>query len=327
MIMRKQIITAIVALWLAPAYADNEPAQAASTQSSIAVLDEVLVTGEQPGPALWKVTKGEHTLWIMGMLSPLPKKMTWHSKIAETAIGKSQEIISVPAVSVGFFHGFRAIPQYIEARKNPDHATLQSVLPDDLYSRFESLKDRYVSRDNYIENLRPTFAAQELFDKAVDQSGMTRGTEIYSTVKKLAQSHRVKIHSIGLEIEDPKAYLEGWKEMPIAADIACLETTVARLETDIVAMRARANAWARGNMEGFRKLPYPDNDRACWNAMTSTPHNASLRRDSWQLWYEAVDTALANNRSTFTVLWMPDLLNARGPLAKLRAKGYSVDEP
>ena len=45
-------------------------------------LDEVLVTGERPGPAMWKVSKGDHTLWIMGTLSPLPSKMTWRSKQA-----------------------------------------------------------------------------------------------------------------------------------------------------------------------------------------------------------------------------------------------------
>jgi hypothetical protein len=40
------------------------------------VLGEVLVIGEQPGPALWKVSTDDHVLWIMGTYSPLPKQMT-----------------------------------------------------------------------------------------------------------------------------------------------------------------------------------------------------------------------------------------------------------
>ena len=43
------------------------------------LLDEVLVTGEQPGPAMWKAKRGDHTLWIVGTLRPLPSKMTWRS--------------------------------------------------------------------------------------------------------------------------------------------------------------------------------------------------------------------------------------------------------
>jgi hypothetical protein len=41
-------------------------------------LEEILVVGEQPGPAMWRVTKGDHTLLIFATLEPLPKDMVWH---------------------------------------------------------------------------------------------------------------------------------------------------------------------------------------------------------------------------------------------------------
>ena len=31
-------------------------------------LEEIMVLGEQPGPAMWRVTKGDHTLWIFATL-------------------------------------------------------------------------------------------------------------------------------------------------------------------------------------------------------------------------------------------------------------------
>lgn len=34
-------------------------------------MEVVLVTRGQPGPALWRVTSGHHTLWILGEVSPL----------------------------------------------------------------------------------------------------------------------------------------------------------------------------------------------------------------------------------------------------------------
>ena len=46
-----------------------------------------------------------------------------------------------------------------------------------------------------------------------------------------------------------------------------------------------------------------------------------------QNWLDAVDAAFATNRSTFAVLSMRALLRPDGWLAKLRAKGYTVEEP
>ncbi|HEY0799587.1 MAG TPA: hypothetical protein VGD54_01995, partial [Steroidobacteraceae bacterium] len=44
-------------------------------------------------------------------------------------------------------------------------------------------------------------------------------------------------------------------------------------------------------------------------------------------WLRAVDDALTNNASSFTVLAIDELMEPDGLLVKLRAKGYVVDEP
>ncbi|MGV7186159.1 TraB/GumN family protein, partial [Xanthomonas axonopodis pv. bauhiniae] len=42
-------------------------------------LEAMVVRGVQPGPGLWKVSKGDHVLWILGTLSPLPKDLEWQA--------------------------------------------------------------------------------------------------------------------------------------------------------------------------------------------------------------------------------------------------------
>lgn len=60
--------------------ATSSPAKAAeapeTTQApeSRGQLAEVLVVGRQPGPGLWRVSKGDHDLWIFATLAPLPKR-------------------------------------------------------------------------------------------------------------------------------------------------------------------------------------------------------------------------------------------------------------
>ena len=48
----------------------------ASTASSpISDMDAIVVTGVQPGPGMWKVSQGDHVMWVLGTQSPLPKQM------------------------------------------------------------------------------------------------------------------------------------------------------------------------------------------------------------------------------------------------------------
>jgi hypothetical protein len=44
-------------------------------------------------------------------------------------------------------------------------------------------------------------------------------------------------------------------------------------------------------------------------------------------WLAAVDSALSKNKSTFAVLPIPQLLAPDGWLAKLRSRGYSIEDP
>src|ERR1043165_8857902 len=64
---------------------------AQATAPALQEFAEVVVTGEQPGPALWRVQSGEHVLWLLGGVSQLPGKVTWRSKQLEAVLSGSQE--------------------------------------------------------------------------------------------------------------------------------------------------------------------------------------------------------------------------------------------
>lgn len=63
--MRKACISGIALLFLKEFAPAGESANV-SPVSKNEELEIVLVTGEQPGPALWKVSSGSHDLWILG---------------------------------------------------------------------------------------------------------------------------------------------------------------------------------------------------------------------------------------------------------------------
>src|ERR1700690_175397 len=108
------------------------PLSRAQAPSAAAPLEQINVVGERPGPRLWKVTKGDHVLWLLGTLNHLPRRMTWRSGEVESALGESQELlISGPSVSagVGPIGAIRLYVQWRRTQRNPDHLKLDVWLP------------------------------------------------------------------------------------------------------------------------------------------------------------------------------------------------------
>lgn len=313
------------------------PPPAATSAEPIVDLDTVVVSGSQPGPGLWQVRKSDHVLWILGTLSPLPRRMEWDTNAVEQAIAQSQQIIASPSVGVkadvGFFGKLALIPTALKARRNPGDKTLQDVVPPDQYIRWQALKARYIGGDRGIERWRPVFAALELYDKAIGKSGMTWSGIVAPAVEKLARKHGVKSvqPKVEIAIAKPKLALKEFADQPLD-DLACFEKTLDRIQGDLGNMAARANAWAIGDIGALRDLPANNQFVACSAAFTEAGLARKygvndLAQQMERKWLAAAETALQNNASTFATLPVSELLKDNGYLAKLRAKGYEVQAP
>lgn len=312
-----------------PAPVDSPPPPAAP-----AALDEVLVTGERPGPGMWRVSKGGHDLWVLATLEPLPKNMTWRSEAVEQRIASSQVVISPPQVDadVGFFRGLTLLPALLRARKSPDGRTLEQVVPHDLYIRWLALRVKYLGSSD-DEHKRPMLAALDLYRAALDQSGLTSNEVVWESIEKVAHKEHVPLQPVvlNLKVDDAKGAVQDLSKIPPDAEIACFGKTVERLETDLQPMRQRANFWSLGDIDGLRSLPYPDEEVACRDAFLAVPEfRARFERARMQivdLWISTAQAALDKNASSFAVLPLTDLLKKDGLLDRLKTNGYAVEEP
>lgn len=337
--MDHRALSASFALWIAAiAFAPAAAAQA-TPQQATAELPTVVVSGEQPGPGLWKVSRDDHVLWILGTLSPLPKDMAWRSKQVESVIAESQAVLNPPRLKVdadvGFFGKLRLLPSLVGVRDNPDHATLQQIVPADLYARWIELKTKYFGRDRgrNLETWRPIFAALELYDAAVRKTGLTRSDITGDIVRNAAARAGIETTTplITLEVDNPREAVKKFKGSEME-DIECFRKTLDRIENDVQTMAARANAWATADLETLRKLPDADLRAACFAAVTNT----ELARERGiadidvrlkQAWMDAATAALAKNPVSFARLPIDDLLEPDGYLAKLKARGYAIEAP
>ena len=296
-------------------------------------LDEVLVTGERAGPGMWRITKGDHELWILGVQSPLPKDMNWRSKVVNERIAESQAVLAPPDIDfdVGFFRGLTLLPSLLHARKDPEGLTLEQRLPHDLYMRWLALRVKYLGGSD--EHLRPLVAAHDLYTHAVSASGLSDDDQVWDRVKQAAHHAGVPILPVTLKLPltDPKGAINALEKLPPAAEIGCLDTTMTRLETDLQAMKQRANAWSLGDIAALRALPFKDQDLACFDALASVPTLRDRFQDLMERlranWLAAAERSLSDHRSSFAVLPMTAILREEGVLTALRAKGYGIEEP
>lgn len=316
----------------------SAPAGDATGAGDITDVEVVLVSGQYTGPGLWKVSKGDHALWILGTVSPVPKKMDWYSPQAESVLARTQEIIGAPGFvsSVGAGGMFKmafAMPTMLRARKNPDGKTLRDVLPADLYARWSALKPMYLGNDMSVEEWRPVFAAGELYQAAIKRSGLVNGTGVGKRIGELEKERKIKRTStvISTDIKDPKGLAKSFARAELD-DVQCFRSVLDRLELDVANAAERANAWASGDMAELTRLFRRGDVTPCFDAVAKTEAARSLGLEnaterSQVLWLQAAEAALAANQTSFSTLPVGELLQANGLLARLQAKGYAVVVP
>jgi uncharacterized protein YbaP (TraB family) len=309
-----------VALW----------AQPAAGPAAAEPIQEIVVEGQHQGPRMWTVRKGDHTLWILGTISPLPKKMVWQPDAVREVLRHTQEVVPAwPSYGIGA-NPLTALRVYIEWRrlqKPPDNLPLRQTLPAPLYQRVEALKARYDPRDAKLENMRPMLAGRQLVARVFDAAGLAQHNEVQETVLQLAREQGVRVHQDKLKIDDPVDVLKDVGNAPLDREVACLESVVTLLETDIAPLQARAQAWALGDVDTLRKLPHAADRTACVSAVSNSERVRTLIARAQDDWLIAVEDSLRRNAGTLAVQSMDRLLGPQGALQALRSRGYSVEGP
>ncbi len=305
-------------------------AAASAPAESPGAMPELVVEGQHEGPRMWTVRSGDHTLWILGTIFPLPKKMVWQPDAVEETLKHTQEVVPAwPAYGIGA-NPITALRVYIAWRhlqKPPDNLPLRESLPAPLYARVEALRVRYAPHDTKIEQMRPMLAARELLTRVFDAAGLAVRNEVQQEVLKLAARQGVRVHQDKLRIEDPVDVLKDVSATPLASEVACLDAVVSLLETDLANMQARARAWALGDVDALRQIPHADDRATCIAALSTSERVRKLIARAQDDWLIAVTDSLARNRGTLAVQSMDRLLGEHGALATLRDRGYVVEGP
>jgi hypothetical protein len=308
---------------------------------------EIVVTGKQPGPPMWRVKNGDNTLYIFAWLSPIPDNIFWESQRVETVISEAQEYITQPEADVSIsplvmfnpINIFRGMSLGKRVMRNEDKASLEEVLPPELYGRFTALKTQYFPRNKKIENMRPLVAGGQMMSIIQKEAGLVPASDVGKKIRRLVKRNRdIKVTEIRYDMKLDggfKAIANRVEDLmdsiSPAMELSCFERQLTRMEEDISEMQYRASTWAQGYTQEFKFIPLTgDDDDDCTNLLVTSSEQETVEEIWGNLsnnWLDAAENALQNNTTTFAVLDFSQLLLKDGLLALLGARGYEVIEP
>jgi hypothetical protein len=317
----------------AMAYAQSSPTP---TSSTVPTLAPVVVTGVLPGPALWKVSKGNHVMWVLGLTSPVPKGMQWKSAEVEKQIAASQAVLKLPSLEIrvrtSFYRSSMMPPPQVLAG-NPGHRTLQEVLTPELYRHWRAQKARYLGNNDRVEGMRPILAGRELYEAALRHHGLVDEYGLEEIVYKAAVRDRVATveTSYQLVLKDPRHAVRSLVDTSMN-DQQCLSHVLDALDHDLLQATERANAWATGDIGALRSVLSEAQEDSCLSTLDSSQFAMALGLDDMERrvrmnWIDMAEHAIDKNQQSFAVLPMHELLATDGYLSALQSDGYGVQAP
>jgi len=288
-------------------------------------------------PPLWRFSKGQKQLIVLGTQLPLPESGVLDTGSIREYIAKSDVVLTGPGLrtgdGVGLFRGLTLASSMRNARKNDGGHSLKEVVPSDTYEKWQQLKAKYLGRDAGVEKQRPMYAAYELYSAALKQSGLTDSPilgQVISQASKDAGLKRVDAR-YSLPNDNLRRTLKEF-DVPRSSDVGCLQKTLEGLEGYIEHSPAAAEAWAVGDVRRYRDAEkrYQPID-GCWARLTNEAIARSGGVDNPYAmvdaaWLSAVHQALSQHNVVFTTLPARTLIDNSGLAEKLQSEGFTVSE-
>jgi uncharacterized protein YbaP (TraB family) len=289
------------------------------------VMDDLVVTGERPGPGMWHVHRGTAQVWILGSMSPLPKGITWRSKQVEQVLESTNEVLVQKPFEIGIARILWLLITERSVLMLTGGKRLKDALPAELHARFAIQRAKYTHDPNKWERFRPLIAAAFLQQAAFHQVGLSTRVDLGAAMRTLAKKHHVHVDEI--KIAGVSDVMEALKTLPPTTENACVAASLVTVESDLPRLVDRAQAWASGNVERIEKLREPAEVDACRAALDAGVGAAELIARMRRTWLSTIEAHLQKGGVTVAVMNIDMLLEPGGVLDQLRAKGYDVDAP
>jgi uncharacterized protein YbaP (TraB family) len=300
--------TAQVPLTTAPTAAIDDP--------DATLVEELVVHGRLPGPAWWRVSDGDTTVYVLGVPSLAPKRMEWDRAIFERRL-EGANVVILPFVNVRA-KATGSIGTAFNLMRLKSGGPFEERLDGGTRARFVAVRTRLGQDAKHYGTNNPLAAGVQLAIDYRDRSQLTN-MDPAKLVRLLAQRKGVKVVEKSYDL-GPQ--LGGILRTPAATGRLCFDEVLAQAEAGPGVTLAAARAWAAGDVEGALQ-----NERTyerCLAVITGgRTYDERTKADT----AAAIAGALRTPGHAIVLVPLRPLLAQNGVLERLRAQGFTVKTP
>ena len=292
----------------------------AAPQAAAETTGEIVVTKHLPGPALWKVTKGDAQVFILGAATPLPHMLQWDTLRLENALNGADALYLEPRPSLSPMELMRlAINR--GPLELPANQTLETVLPPREKARFLHLVTLIHGKTQTYDRLKPAVAGLFLISDWRKAAGLSEGKP-GTTVMHLAEDAHVPVRSVGDFRLDP--FVDTAARLSMADNIACFDAAMDDVDHEASQARAMASAWAVGDLKTVGETYKASLLTSC---LMRIPSVQKLLDQGTDEGVHTVQAALIKPGKSVAVVDLNFLLRPNGVLDRLKAQGATITVP
>ena len=299
-------------------------ASAAHAQTAPPVLDDpeanvveaLVVSAKLPGPAWWRISDGDTTIYVLGVLQALPRGQAWDTGVLDHRLDGAFAVILPPEGKAGIGD----LPAALALRGKLKSTAPLDASVGDLGPKLARARATLGKGAGAYDGWSP-LGAGIMIAGDYRKSVRLETAEPERTIGRLARKHRVKARPVATYKVMPLVRT-AVREHSREAGLICLEGVLAEVNAGPEAARAAARAWARGDVRGA--IAGPRNFQRCLLAL---PGMADLERKGTQDEVEALSAAMRTPGHAVAVYGIRSLVARGGVLDQMRARGFEVSTP
>jgi hypothetical protein len=93
---------------------------------SAPAAETVVVIARHSGPALWRVSRGNSEVWILGSVAPMPRDLQWDTRDIGTLLQGARVLLLPPRAEIGLFEGLWFAVSELGSLEQPAGMTLEN---------------------------------------------------------------------------------------------------------------------------------------------------------------------------------------------------------
>lgn len=257
------------------------------------------------GPAIWKVSDKDTTIYLFGTVHALPKDTQWFSGPVERAYKSSDELVTeIPMDASGDAKAIAARALL------PKGQSLRAMMAPDQRLKFEEALVGLGLPIETMDSFEPWYAAMTLSLLPVIKSGYDPQTGAESKLTAEADGKRKAA------LETVQQQIDLFDGLPLDAQLAFLKETVDSISKATTTLNAMVAQWMKGDADALAMLLNDELDDPVLYKRLLTDRNSH-----WAQW---IDQRMKQPGTVFVAVGAGHLAGRGSVQAQLRKRGIKA---